>query len=314
MIFALFNSEVSKMRKHLSISLCMIVKNEEKFIEQCLNSVKGLVDEMIIVDTGSTDKTAELASGLGAKVIHSAWQGSYSQARNVSLQAARGEWIFLLDADETIAIRDLPHLLALTRHQRYLGYYVTTRNYTDDPTMAGWVPSSNKYDEEKMFLGWFPSTKVRLFRNLPGVKFEGEVHEDVEHSLKRLKGEIGSTPVPVHHFQELKGARVIKEKQLLYQKLCFAKLAKDPKNADTYYEIGKVYHRYADNPAEAEKYLRQALKIDPNHSAAHHELGEVLRREGHYAEAIREYRTTLKINPRDMAARQAFSEARKSWG
>ena len=302
------------MNKHPLISLCMIAKDEERFIEQCLESVKGLVDEMIVVDTGSTDKTAQLARQAGAKVIHSPWQGSYSQARNVSLDQAHGDWIFLLDADETIARRDIPALLALTKKRQFQAFNVTTRNYTDDPTMPGWTPSAGKYEEEKMFLGWFPSVKVRLFRNLPGVIFSGEVHEGVEDSLRQLGLEIGSAAVPVHHFQELKGARVIRDKQLRYKKLCFAKLRKNPHDADTLYEIGKVYHRYEENYAEAIRYLRRALKLRPDHPAAHHELGEVWRKSGRYAEAIKEFRKALEINPRDISARQAFSEARRSWG
>lgn len=302
------------MKNQPHLSLCLIVKNEERFIGPCLKSVQGLADEIIVVDTGSTDSTVEIARQHGARVIHSPWQGSYSQARNVSLKHARGDWVFLLDADEKIARRDIQRLLVLTRTSQYLGYYVTTRNYTDDPTMPGWTPCAGKYKEEGLFLGWFPSTKVRLFRRLPGIAFTGEVHECVEESIKLLPGRIGSTSVPVHHFQELKGARTIKEKQLRYQELCFKKMKNDPDDANTYYEIGKVYHRYSENFEEAVKYLKRALKLDPKHAAAHHELGEVLRKSGHYAEAIREYRTTLRLNPQDSAARQAFSEARRSWG
>ena len=82
------------------VSLCMIVKNEEASLARCLDSVADLVDEMVVVDTGSTDATADLASRHGARVHPFAWVDSFAEARNESLRHARGDWIFWLDADE----------------------------------------------------------------------------------------------------------------------------------------------------------------------------------------------------------------------
>ena len=85
-----------------SLSACMIVKNEEKFLAQCLNSIKDAVDEIIIVDTGSTDKTVEIAQSFGAKVYHHPWRNSFSEARNHSLSYATCDWILQIDADEAL--------------------------------------------------------------------------------------------------------------------------------------------------------------------------------------------------------------------
>src|SRR3989338_5592832 len=85
-----------------TISLCMITKNEEKYLEQCLNSVKDLVDETIIVDTGSTDKTKEIAKRFNAKVYDFKWADDFSAARNESLKHATKDWILILDADEVM--------------------------------------------------------------------------------------------------------------------------------------------------------------------------------------------------------------------
>src|SRR3990167_8792325 len=93
--------------KMSTISLCMITKNEEKWLEQCLNSVKEIVDEIIIVDTGSTDKTKEIAKKFNAKFFDFKWIGDFSAARNESLNHATKDWILVLDADETIAKEDL---------------------------------------------------------------------------------------------------------------------------------------------------------------------------------------------------------------
>ncbi len=84
------------------ISLCMIVKNEEKNLPRCLESVRGLVDEIVVLDTGSEDNTVSVAESFGAKVYHMPWPGSFSAARNESLKKAGGNWILYLDADEAL--------------------------------------------------------------------------------------------------------------------------------------------------------------------------------------------------------------------
>ena len=90
-----------------TISLCMITKNEEKFLELCLNSVKSIVDEIIIVDTGSTDKTKEIAKKFNAKIIDFKWIDDFSAAKNESLKHATRDWVLVLDADEVIEKKDL---------------------------------------------------------------------------------------------------------------------------------------------------------------------------------------------------------------
>jgi glycosyltransferase involved in cell wall biosynthesis len=85
-----------------TLSLCMIVKNEEKFLPRCMESIKGLVDEIIIVDTGSTDSTIEIAKRYNAKIYHHQWENSFSKARNYSLKYATCKWILILDADEEV--------------------------------------------------------------------------------------------------------------------------------------------------------------------------------------------------------------------
>ena len=86
----------------ITVSLCMIVKNEEDKLATCLDCLKDLVDEMIIVDTGSTDRTKEIAESYGAKVFDFEWTGSFSDARNYSFEQATCDFIYSADADETI--------------------------------------------------------------------------------------------------------------------------------------------------------------------------------------------------------------------
>lgn len=88
------------------ISLCMICKNEEKMLERCLNSVRDIVDEIIIVDTGSTDQTITIAKRFAATIVHYKWTKDFSAARNIGLEKATGKWILFLDADEELHYED----------------------------------------------------------------------------------------------------------------------------------------------------------------------------------------------------------------
>ena len=99
------------------VSLCMIVKNEEYYLPRCLSSVNNIVDEVIIVDTGSTDKTVEIAKSFGAKVYFFPWNNNFSEARNESLKYASKEWILILDADDELYTEDQKNLIALLNRQ-----------------------------------------------------------------------------------------------------------------------------------------------------------------------------------------------------
>ena len=135
--------QIEKASKKSTLSLCMIVKNEEKHLVKCLKSVRDVVDEMIIVDTGSTDKTIDIARVFGAKVFDFPWTGDFSAARNHSLAQATGDWILVLDADEVISARDFDELKALIRKRSSspVAYSIVTRNYTNNASVIGWTPN-----------------------------------------------------------------------------------------------------------------------------------------------------------------------------
>ena len=106
-----------KTLKH-GISLCMVVKDEECSIERCISSVRSIVEEIVVVDTGSSDRTPEIARRLGATVIHFQWNDDFADARNVSLRGAGYSWILVLDADEVIAERDVARVRSVTSLSR----------------------------------------------------------------------------------------------------------------------------------------------------------------------------------------------------
>ena len=94
--------QTPKERAPQRISLCMIVRDEEEHLARCLASVQGVVDEIVIVDTGSIDRSVEIAEGFGARVLHEEWKGDFAAPRNTGIDAAGGDWILVLDADEEL--------------------------------------------------------------------------------------------------------------------------------------------------------------------------------------------------------------------
>lgn len=150
--------EITNHRNGPTISLCMIVKDEEKFLPVCLNSVHGHVDEIIIVDTGSTDNTVEMASQFNAKIYHHAWENSFSKARNYSLQYATCNWILILDADEELDKHDSHKLREVIKDDNVNVLYLPVH----DKSFDGPVRSV--------------SNSVRVFKNNLGFHYEGIVH------------------------------------------------------------------------------------------------------------------------------------------
>ncbi len=225
-------------RKH-TLSLCMIVKNEEKYLASCLRSVRDVVDEMIIVDTGSIDKTRDIAKLFGAKIFDFPWTGDFAVARNHSLAQASGDWILIMDADEVISPLDHEELKTLV-HRDYpslAAYSIITRNYTNNVSIIGWTPNDGKYPEETR-TGWMVSGKVRLFPRREDVFFINPVHELVENSLEKAKIPVFNCNIIVHHYGKLD-------------------TLKDSQKGEDYYILGKM--KYESDPTNA-KYINELAK------------------------------------------------------
>lgn len=183
------------------ISLACITKNEEDMIDGLLTSVRGLVDEAVVVDTGSTDNTMAKATELGARVIRSNWQGSFSVARNESLKHCRGDWIIFLDADERVTGNGFKTVRRMLTAAKEDGFYVTLINYTDLAMQAA-------AENIKLF---------RVFRNRPEYRFTGSIHEQIMPELISRGRSIGLLPLEVAHLGYVAG--VIQKKNKLTRNL-----------------------------------------------------------------------------------------------
>ncbi|NUM53548.1 MAG: tetratricopeptide repeat protein [Candidatus Hydrogenedentes bacterium] len=284
-----------------SIALAMIVKNEEDQLADCLASVKDIVNEICIVDTGSTDYTLEVARSFNAKIGLFLWSDDFSAMRNESLRICTSDWIFVLDADERVAKDDLPRLKALAKGAHDCCYRFTTRNYTNNTAVADFQPCEPGDPNAKGFTGWFPSVKVRFFPNRRNAKFQGKVHELVNQSLEQQGIRVLDCPVPIHHYNLLKKADRLREKQEHYLKLGHQKAAANPNDPNAFIELGAQYADVGDWSNAAASY-RQALKLDGRNAVALRDLGGALHMLKRPDEAKQALRLSIEIDPKQPAA------------
>ncbi|MBK8944991.1 MAG: glycosyltransferase family 2 protein [Ignavibacteriae bacterium] len=164
-----------------TISLSMIVKNEEKYLQECLESVKDIVDEIVIVDTGSTDKTLEIAKQFSSKILHFNWINNFSAARNFALSKSTCDWILYLDADERLSNNSINELKKIISSNENLGVKCSVISLDDRKGIS----QSMKY--------------ARLFRNNKSIKFSGKVHEQIENSLLKNNYKIVDSEIKIFH-------------------------------------------------------------------------------------------------------------------
>ncbi|MFD3448179.1 glycosyltransferase [Microbacteriaceae bacterium 4G12] len=212
------------------LSLCMIVKDEEKYIGNCLNSVKGVVDEIIIVDTGSSDQTVEICKSFGAQVFEFPWNGSFSAARNYGLERATGDWILWLDADEEVDASDV--------------YKLRDVLYSDDSILS--IHLVNYYGEEPDPTKTFDISHARLLKNHIGFKFMYDIHEmlNVSEVLPELDvSQIKTMPIKVYHYGYLNPVNENKKKFERNLGMLKDALKEKDHNPWTHYHIASEYAR-----------------------------------------------------------------------
>jgi GT2 family glycosyltransferase/tetratricopeptide (TPR) repeat protein len=225
------------------VSLCLIVKDEEANLPDCLGSAADLVDEVIVVDTGSSDLTREVAARFGARVVDFPWVDSFAAARNESLDHATGEWIFWLDADDRLDEVNRRKLRAL-----FDSLCVDNAAYAmkclclPDPA-AG---ATTLVDH------------IRLFRNDPRVRWQYRVHEQILPAVRRTGGEVCWTEVVIRH-TGYQNADVRCRKRHRDLRLLRLDLAEHPDDPFILFNLGSVLIELGQT-VEAVAALRQSLE------------------------------------------------------
>jgi glycosyltransferase involved in cell wall biosynthesis len=224
-------------------SLCMIVRNEEDNLGACLESAADLVDEIVVVDTGSTDRTRDIARRFGARVFDFPWVDNFAAARNESLRHATGDWIFWLDADDRI---DAPSRRRLKRLFAKLG----NENQVFMMTSVCLTESGIALPMEL--------TYIRLFRNHPEMRWKYRVHEDILAAARVLGARIVRTQIAIQHsgYQDA-ALRMRKRKRDL--RLLQLDYADDPDDPLTLLKLGAAYFNLG-RAAKALPILQRSLE------------------------------------------------------
>lgn len=268
----------------MNLSLCMIVKNEETILPKCLGSVKGVVDEIVILDTGSTDRTVKIAQEFGARVYHFEWCNDFSKARNESLKYVQGDWVLVLDADEVLVSGVVPNIKRAIKSDRYL-----LVNLMRQEVQAAQSPYS---------------LVSRLFRNHPDIYFSRPYHAMVDDSVtlilsKEPQWQVGDlSQVAILHEGYQKSAIAQRDKFSKATKAMEGFLALHPTDPYLCSKLGALYVE-SGRIAEGIQLLEQGLASQ--RSAAHvlyelhYHLGIAYTHQQHLDLAIAHYQSATQV-------------------
>ncbi|MCR1823722.1 MULTISPECIES: glycosyltransferase [Terrisporobacter] len=221
-----------------TLSLCMITKNEEKNIKACLDSMVNIADEIIIVDTGSTDRTIEIAKSYGAKVFSYKWNDDFSEARNISLEKATKDWIIVLDGDEVLPKEDGKKLKNIINATSMEALYLRLENIVDNKSLGDAVV-------------------LRVFRNNKLYRFRNKMHEQVIFSIEENGGKdkIQATNLKILHYGYDPKIYNMVDKQKRNLKI-LESYPEEDRDGYFYYSIGNEYSRANDINKSLEMYYK----------------------------------------------------------
>ncbi len=267
------------------ISVCLIVRNEEKHLPACLDSVREIADEIVVCDTGSTDDTVRIAEAAGARVVRFPWCDDFSAARNRALEAASGSWILVLDADERLRRDSAAAIRELVATGRADGYNVA-------------IESITRGDMTHRFVGNY----CRLFRNDPRVRFEGRVHEQVYPALRRAGFRVIPSELVIDHEGYAFDADTMERKKRRNLELLEREAAEKPGDHFVQFNLGVACFSLQDME-RAERCFREAVQstrepLSPEVLAiAHARLSQCTLARGDRAQSARDARNALAIDP-----------------
>jgi tetratricopeptide (TPR) repeat protein len=274
--------EPNVLSKNPKLSICMIVKDEEKNLKRCLKSVRSIVNELIVVDTGSKDNSISVAKNFGAKVSRFTWCDDFSAARNEALKHATGDWIFQIDADEELLPNSIPFLRERMQDAWSLLYMITIDN--------GPAHSERFYKSG------------RLFRNHPHILYSRPYHETIRPSVDNLiTSESGwrivyEPKIVIRHYGYEKSQIDNKGKWNRELRILELYIKENPDDQSMAIRLAELYE-HAERYDEALDICKRALAINPNYAAAHHIMGTAFYSMGRLDEAIVAFKKCLAIDP-----------------
>jgi tetratricopeptide (TPR) repeat protein len=290
-------------RKIPALTLCVIARNAAETLAHCLASVQGLVSAMVVVDTGSTDATIEVAGAAGARCVQFCWNNDFAAARNAALQQVKTEWVLVLDADEEIDGAAHAWIRAELRAPRADGYVVSVRNYLqpwDEPLDSRVeLRPEERHPRAADARLYAPSQVCRLFRRRPDVYYVGQVHEQVEYRMLQLGLVIKHAGFFIHHFGwYLLNTEESQRKRGLYRELLAEKLRERPDDAQVLMQYGDALCSWCGKVAEGLACFLKAAELHPEFKQIWSHIAPALIRVGQAEAAL----IAIEQIPRDAAS------------
>ena len=234
--------------KKLKISACYIVRNNSADLKISLGSLKNFVQEIVVVDTGSTDDTVKVAKKFGAKVFFETWQDDFSAPRNLAMQKCSGDWIIFLDADEFFSpdtAKNIPFVIERAAEYKQNAVQVFLVNIDKD--------NGNQIQDT--------SYVVRIMKKNPELHYVGKIHEEIRLGEKILSGVVNCPPEVLTIYHTGYSSSISKSKSERNLKMLLAELAETSEPQRIYYYIATCYNGLGDF-ANAEKFAILDIESD----------------------------------------------------
>lgn len=211
--------------KKTTLSLCMIVKNEEKYIAKSIDSVKNIVNEIVIVDTGSTDSTLEILKNYNVKLYNYKWENDFASARNFAVNKVKSDWILFLDADEILDEASKDNLINYINRTNLDGCHFIVYNYRSE--------NQNDFTIHYAF---------RLFRNNRGYYYKGKIHEQIyNEKYKNITSKFSNEDIILHHYGYSVEVLEKKDKRSRNIPILLDALKENPEDSFNLFNLGNEY-------------------------------------------------------------------------
>jgi tetratricopeptide (TPR) repeat protein len=278
------------LQNRTTVSACLIVKNEEELLPDCLKSIRDWVDEIVVVDTGSGDGTVAIAKSYGARVFHQAWSKDFSRHRNYSISKATGDWIFIIDADEEFEQEDIPLLRQAISQNDYRIISINVFNM------------NRRTGEYTSFL---PSN--RLFRRNAGFYYEGIVHNQLKFDRSEAILRAG---IRIKHYGYSLSPEKMKAKLARSRELLEIQLRERPDDPYVHFNYAQLLRGLSIDPDPETcdliiRHARRALELSDTdrkgtlhiHLQAHHQIITTLIHQKKFPEAEKLCLRALELKP-----------------
>lgn len=211
-----------------TVAANIITKDEERNIVRCIESVRDVVDEIIVVDTGSGDNTLAEAINAGARIGQVKWKDDFSEPRNKAIDLSSTDWILSIDADEVLPERGKEEIREMASIPEIAGWHMDTMTYIRHSKQLNVQVNDGKYKEGKEFPFYVVSTKTRMFQKREGIRWRFPVHELIDTSIIEAGGKFAKAEIKVQHLHKEGKPEDLQNKAEFYLRLCEKKVREHP--------------------------------------------------------------------------------------